>query len=160
MTDSGVGAELLKFVAQALTVVLGWVVVHRLSSDRDREKARKELLVKSTESLGEAIEKLLIASQAYHGNARDANAEIMIKMNLQDLSQRTVALSDLSQNALEHAACRSAVLALKRAITGYHFEDEHIQPVTGSDPILQRVAADALKAKQALLKLKHRQYSA
>ena len=79
-------------------------------------------------------------------------------MTIADLVQRTVHLSDISSNAAELAACRSAVLALKRAITGTHFEDEHLGSISESDTQIQEIASKVLSAKQTYLRFKNCQF--
>lgn len=153
-----VGAEILRFAGQAAIVVLGWTVVHRLSGERDRDKARREMLAKSADALGEIVDKLLTSARDYHLSTRDVTAEITIKMVLQDLTLRIASLSDICSDSRELAACRSSVLALKKAVTGNHFEDEHIHPIADSTEQLQEIAGTVLHAKQCLLKLKHRQF--
>ncbi len=153
-----VGAEIFRFDGQAAIVVIGWTVVHRRSVERDRDKARREMLAKSADALGTIAGTLLISARDYHMTARSINTEIVIKMVLQDLTLQTGSLNDICSDAGELAACRSSVLALKKAVTGRHFEDEHIQPITDTTEQLQDIAGTVLRVKQCFLKLKHRQF--
>ena len=157
-TEVTAGGEFLRFISQAAVVVVSWAVVHYLSARRDRDKARREMLAKSADVLGDIADKLLASARDYHAKPRDINLEISIKMTLQDLSLRTIALSDICADSQELAACRSGLLGLKRAITGKHFEDEHTGPLADSDAQLQEVASQVLRVKLSFLKLKHRQF--
>lgn len=152
-------SEVLKALIQTGAIVIGWVVVHRLSAARDRDKARREMLVKAADSLSDEIGKLFIGAKDYHSKARELAQEIVLKMTLQDLSARTNLLSDICGDQKELASCRSAILALKKAISAVHFEDEHNEPLDLGSPQIQSIAAEALRAKQSFLRLKHRQFS-
>ncbi len=158
-TEVTAGTEFLRFVSQAAVVVVSWVVVHHLSARRDRDKARREMLVKSADILGDIADKLLTSARDYHVKSRDINLEISIKMTLQDLNLRIIVLSDICADTQKLAACRSGLLGLKRAITGQHFEDEHNSLLKDSDAQLQEIASQVLQVKLSFLKLKHHQFS-
>jgi hypothetical protein len=149
----------LPFIGQAVTVVGGWVVVHKLSVARDRDKARREMVAKSADTLNDQVALILLDANKYHQEVRDVGLEIKLKMSLQDASARINALSAICNNATELAYCRSAALNLKQSITGQHFEDEHTTPLIASDLQVQAIAAECMRLKQALLKLKHVQFS-
>jgi hypothetical protein len=151
-------SEVLKAVIQTGAIVIGWVVVHKLSAARDRDKARREMLVKAADSLNEEIGKLFIGAKDYHSKARELGQEVVLKMTFQDLSARTNLLSDICGDHKELASCRSAILAMKKAISSAHFEDEHIEPLDLGSPQIQTITAEALRAKQSFLRLKHRQF--
>lgn len=151
-------AELGRFLIPSVMVVLGWMVIHRLSSARDRDKSRREMLAKSADSLGESVDKLFSSARDYHTRERDSNVEIGIKMALQDMSIRTVALSDLCKKSKELVSCHSSMIGLRKAITSKHFEDEHVAPLLATDLLIQDVATEVLRVKQAFLKLKHSQF--
>jgi hypothetical protein len=157
-TDCSTASEVLKTLIQVVSVALGWYVVHRLSVARDRDKARRDLLVKAADSLSDDAGKLLSVARDYHTKNRDRAVEDTIKMTLQDISARTNLLSEISLEAKELASCRSAILAFKKAITATHFEDEHEATLEPGAPQLQSIAAEGLKVKQCYLKLKHKQF--
>lgn len=157
-TDTSIAAEVFKTLVQVVSVAIGWFVVHKLSAARDRDKARRDLLVKAADSLNDDAGKLIAVARDYHTRIRDRAAEDAIKMTLQDISARTNLLSDISLEARELASCRSAILAFKKAITATHFEDEHDANLEPGEPQLQSIAAEGLKVKQCFLKLKHKQF--
>lgn len=149
--------EFWRFLGQAVTIISGWIVVHKLSSARDRDKARREMVVKTADSLSEAVDKLLLNARTYHMALRDVNLEVQIKMALQDASIRSGALISICNASSELAACRCGITSLKQAITSKHFEDEHTELLDANHQQLQDIAAEVLRSKQALLRLKHAQ---
>lgn len=159
-TDNNTTSEIIKIIIQVVSVAIGWYVVHRLSVARDRDKARRDLLVKAADGLNEDIGKLIAAAKDYHTKIRDKSVEDIIKTTLQDISARTNLLSDISHEAIELASCRSAILGFKKSITSNHFEDEHEVALESDAPQLQSIAAAGLKVKQCYLKLKHKQFPA
>lgn len=159
-TEASTFTEVVKTLVQVASVAVGWFVVHKLSAARDRDKARRDLLVKAADSLSEDAGKLLATAREYHTKARERSTEDVIKMSLQDMSIRTNLLSDISPEAKELASCRSAILNFKKAVTSTHFEDEHISCLESGAPQLQAIAAEGLKVKQSFLKLKHKQFPA
>lgn len=150
--------DFLGFLGQATTIIAGWIVVHRLSSSRDRDKARRELVAKAADTLSDITDKLLISSRNYHLNPREIEQEILIKMALQDASLRTNGLGAICDSSSELASCRTALLGFKQAITSQHFEDEHTHPLDPTNSQLQNIAAEVMRVKQALLRLKHSQF--
>jgi hypothetical protein len=159
-TDCSTASEVFKTLIQVASIGLGWVVVHKLSATRDQDKARREMLAKAADSFSEEVGKLMTSAREYHVKTRDIGLEESIKMSLQDISARTSLLSDISPDARELGSCRSAILALKRATTATHFEDEHTGALQLSAPQLQTIAAEGLKVKQCFLRLKHKQFPA
>lgn len=157
MTEAG--SAFLAWIGQALVVGAGWYVVHRLTVNRDIDKARRETVVKSTDSLSEDIGKLLLEARTYHSNARDISAELRLKMALQDVAIKVNGLSDIFLEAPLLAQARSQILALRKATTGNHFEDEHLQPLDNASPQFQLMAEAALELKRSLLKIKNRQFN-
>lgn len=154
MSD-GTGAELFKFAGQVLIGVIGWLVVHKLSRDRDRDKARREMVSKSIDGLTESIDKTLIDGRAYHLKERDTELELRIKIAMQDLALRLGGLGELKCPAAQISATRSALVRFKRAATEKHFEDEHEVPLKPGEAQLELMAAEAQKTKQLLLTIKH-----
>lgn len=152
------GADFIKWVGQALVVGLGWLVVHKLSSARDRDKARREMVAKSVDGLAETLNALFLEVRTYHLNARDVACELKIKMTLQDMAMRAIALSDICSEQPSLAQCRADIASLRRAITGKHFEDEHTGQLTETDPQFQLTVDATLRTKRSLLTLKHRQF--
>lgn len=150
--------EFLKFLGQVVVVAIGWFVVNQLSLTRERDKARRDIVVKSTELLSDGIDKILTESRMYHLQERDTARELVLKMTLQDLAMRMAALSDICDQERLLAPCRSDIAGIRRAVTGTHFEDEHDGKLPETSVHLQAMAESTLKAKRSLLKLKHEQY--
>lgn len=155
---SSTAAEFFKWVGQAIVVGLGWLVVHHLSVKRDRENSRREMLAASADGLAEALGALLAEGREYHLRGRSVSTELRIKMTLQDLAMRVSGLSDLCQETAHLASCRSDIGAVRRAITGRHFEDEHIVQLHEADTQLESIADAVIRAKRSCLRLKHNQF--
>jgi hypothetical protein len=100
--------DVLKTLIQAGSIIIGWIVVHRLSARRDRDKARREMIAKAADALSDEITKLFWIARDYHTKVRDIGVEDNIKMMLQDISARTTLLADISKDSAERAAipCR------------------------------------------------------
>ena len=161
MGDSAsAGADFLKYLGQAVTVVAGWVVVHRLSQQRERDKSRREMISKSIDGLAESIDKVLVDGRKYHLQDRDHELELRIKMALQDLALRLGGLSELQCPQTQIAPTRSALVRFKRALTEQHFEDEHEGKLEPGAEQIELIAAEALRTKQLLLSIKHGLYTA
>jgi len=118
------------------------------------------MVAKAADGLSEDVGKLLSNAKDYHTKARDNNLEDQIKMALQDISNRTNSLYQISSNAAELAACRSAILSMKKAISSNHFEDEHTEPLQAASSQVQSIVSEALRVKQNFLRLKHCQFPA
>lgn len=143
---------------QIILIIVGWIVVHKLSVKRDLDKSRREMLAKVADSLAESTQRFTNKSWDYHTKPRDLILENELKMLIQDISSRVNSLSDVSQNGKELAACRSATIALKRAVTGTHFEDEHSTPFEANANEIQAITMESLRFMQALAKFKHAQF--
>ncbi|MFL6673759.1 MAG: hypothetical protein ACJ8LG_10760 [Massilia sp.] len=150
--------DVIKTFFQATVIVIGWVVVHRLSEKRDRDKARREMVAKAADALRDEITKFLSVARNYHTSDRDIDAEDSIKISLQDISARTSLLSDICKDSAELSLCKSAILATKKSVTGSHFEDEHNGPIAQGEQQVQLITADVLRAKRYYLQLKHKQF--
>ena len=157
-TDCSLIPSTLNLLVQAVAIVTGWIVVHKLSVARDRDKARREMLAKAADGLSDDVGRLLISAKDYHAKERDKNLEDQIKMALQDISIRTSSLTQISNDTAVLASCRSAILGLKKAISSTHFEDEHTENLDSGSNQIQTIVAEALRAKQSFLKLKHCQF--
>ena len=151
--------DFVRFLGQAATIIVGWVVVHRLSTSRDIDKSRRELVAKSADSLSDVAGHLLLDARAYHLSSRSSNKEVQIKLALQDASIRVGGLIGVCTASNELAACRCAITSLKQAITSKHFEDEHNYPLDENDLQIQEIAAEVLRTKHAFLRLKHSQFA-
>lgn len=152
--------EFIKFGGQAIIVVIGWVVVNKLSATREKDKSRKDIIIKSIDSICDSIDKLFEISRDYHSRStRDHQAEIKIKMLLQDYSLRVASLKDLTGYVPTYIECQDDVLRFRQAITSSHFEDEHTNAEELNSEIFQKIAESALATKRNLITLKHSQFS-
>jgi hypothetical protein len=143
----------------ALLVVAGWAVVHWQARKRDVDKERRSLLSASSAGLIENVNAILILARRYHTTARNLDAEQSIKMQLQDTAESIAAVRKIVRaNDGTGAIAQSAIKRLRIAITGKHFEDEHDQPLSEGDRILELIGAEALNAKRALMQLQYAQY--
>lgn len=154
---SGTG-DFFAWLGQAAVVGFGWWVIHHLSAKRDRDKARREMVADSADHIAEQLDEVHAFARSYHLNDRDSGAEIRIKMTLQDASMHAAGLSDICGDGVTLARCRAEISAMRKAITGEHFEDEHLGPLRESDEQFQRIADAFLRAKRCLLQLKHLQF--
>lgn len=145
-------------VFQGIFILLGWVVVHKLSVKRDFDKARREMLVKAMDVLSDEITKIFSLARDYHTGDRDISTEQTIKMLLQDVSGRISMLSDISLDSRELSFCKDSIISLKKTITGLHFEDEHTGKLEVENQQIQAITNDALEAKKYFQQLKHRQF--
>lgn len=159
MPASSIGGEALTFALNTATVVIGWGVVHWLSSNRDREKSRREMVAKSADALVEETNKIFVDARKYHTEQRDLALETKLKVDLQDLSNCARSLVMLSSDAALLATCRSLTRAYWKAITGGHFEDEHDGPLAQRCSQLELIAAQSLFLKQAFMNLKYQQWA-
>jgi hypothetical protein len=158
MSEGSTAGEFLKWLGQALVLGVGWVVVHRLSALRDRDKARREMVAASASDLMEVIDDIFHCARQYHLKPREISAELRIKMSIQDVAARIAGLSDVCNAEAVLAPCRTEIGGVRRAITGHHFEDEHEGALQPSDKQLEVIADAVLRAKRQLLRLKHLQF--
>jgi len=160
ITNAGNWNEIIKFGGQAIFIVVGWIVVNKLSIKREKDKARNDIIVKSVDSLCDLIDRLFDSARTYHSKAeRDRDAEVKMKMSIQDLSLRVASLQDLTGYIPSYIECQDDVIRLRQAITSNHFEDEHTGSAELNSEIFQRIAEASLAAKRNLITLKHRQFS-
>lgn len=154
------GGGVLSFLGQAVVIIVGWWVVHNLSARRDRDKARRDLVVEAADRLSDSADELLNQAVTYHtASERDLAAERRIKMGLQDLVLQLNEIEGVCGGLHLVSACRSSVGAARRAITGKHFEDEHMSGLSESEDQLQLIASTVLDLKRHLARLKYGQFS-
>ncbi len=147
------------YVVNIVGLVVGWLVVHRFSKQRDLERARRELACSEIDTLLELVDEIFEAAITYHGGStRDIRAERSIKMRLQDLAQRLSALRGTSQGAAEITAAQRRVLALRTAATGSHFEDDFEGSSTSGEDSIASVTDAMLALRRDLVCLKHAQF--
>lgn len=149
--------ELLKLIVPSIFIILGWIAVHKLTVIRELEKARRDIVISSTDKICEQINFILEIAQNYHLSPRDVTKENSIKRNLQDISIRLSSFKDL----VDDKNCQQIWVNLKnfkQAITGQHFEDEHTQELTIENEQFELIAECELALKRALLEIKHIQF--
>lgn len=144
--------------ATGLLLIVGWVVVHWLSSARDREKARREMISKALDGIADTLGEIHGGARSYHLHDRDRSAELQLKNSLQDFAMCLVGLAPICAERDALARCTRDAGALRRAITGEHFEDEHLGPLESGSTQLQLMAEAYLNAKRNLLQLKYAQF--
>jgi hypothetical protein len=149
--------ELLKLIIPAIFIISGWVIVHRLTAKRDLEKSRRDVIASSIDKLCEQINNIAQEAQTYHVNQRDISKENNLKRNLQDLSIRTSSLKDLIDNDSCQPIWKN-MTKLKQAITGQHFEDEHIEALANQNSQFELIAEYEVALKRTLFDLKHSQF--
>lgn len=148
------------FIAQALVIVFGWYVVHKLTFARDMDKARREMIAKASDHMIENLTGLLGDIYKYHLSDRDISLELKIKNSIQDVSMRISGLHDICKQKDNVFRCTRSIGAIRRSATKMHFEDGHRGRLTENDFLLEDVAASVIHAKQDLLRLKYAQFSA
>jgi hypothetical protein len=154
-------AEIAKFAAQACIVVAGWWVVNLLTVRRERDKARRELIVKNADALADAADKIFEAARKYHFAAdRDVLGEITLKISLQDFGYRTSQLQTLTGDPTSANQLATCVARVRRSITHDHFEDQHDGSLDPTSDASQEMAAAVMEVKESLQALKHQQFPA
>ena len=146
-------------VTNTILLVLGWAIVHFASRNRDRDKARRELVVKACDSLSEQVTKLLSVAMSYHtATARDGAKEIELKGGLQDLSTQTQFINRATRPQRNGVQSNTLHTAFKQSITGQHFEDEWQTPLPAHAGELNQIAATALSLRSYFAELKYEQF--
>jgi hypothetical protein len=153
--------ELLRFAGQTLIVGVGWWLVNRQNVARERDKARREMVVKNADALSDAVDAIFKEAREYHTKAdRDHGLEIALKINLQTVSLRVSQLLILTGDPEAITPIELAVVRLRRAITQRHFEDEHDGALQMTSPQSQDIASGVLDVKHGLQQVKHDQFAA
>jgi hypothetical protein len=149
--------EFFKLLIPAAFIISGWVIVHKLTTKRDIEKSRRDIIAISIDKLCDQINIIVQDAQSYHLSDRDIVKENNIKRNLQDISIRSSSLKDL----IDIDSCQPIWTNLKKfkqAITGQHFEDEHTEILTNQNQQFELIAEYELALKRTLFDLKHLQF--
>ncbi len=116
------------------------------------------MVAKSADQLIEALSAHLVLAHEYHLSPRNSAAELKIKMAIQDMAMRAAGLSEISSDEAVLTPCRTEIAGVRRAVTGGHFEDEHDGALKESNKQVQDIAEAILRAKRAVLRLKHAQF--
>lgn len=117
--------EVLKVLLPAALIMLGWIIVHDLSQERDIATARRKALLEQLDLLLKLSEEVLAWVLEYHAKSRDEALERKIVALFSYMGMIVSSLEDLG---LDHEAKRALIEAhngFKRGSTGHHFSDEH-----------------------------------
>lgn len=152
-----VESPFLTWLGQAAVIAAGWYVVHKLTDRRDREKTRREVLIRITDALSDDVDDILACAREYHSADRNIGHELKLKMDLQDLGIRINGLSDVYADQAVLGLARSKLAALRRAVTGVHFEDEHTGRLAENSSQQLLIVEAVLDLKRTLLTIKNRQ---
>ena len=149
--------ELGKLSIPSILVIAGWVVANNLAKNRERDKARRDMIAKSSDSLCDSIDNIFEVANEYHSSQRDRKLEVKLKISLQDLTERVSSLSQITQDCNALQSCIALSVEFRQAITKNHFEDEHLGPIE-SNVVFENIASTSLALKRSLVALKHAQF--
>ena len=151
-------AEIAAAINTAL-IVIGWAVVHFASRSRDRDKARRELIVKAVDGLSDQVTKHFSVALAYHSSpSRDLTKEIELKIGLQDLSRQTQFVNGTMRPTRDGVQSSDLLNAFKKSVTGVHFEDEWMSALLPNSEQLNLIAASALALRTYYAETKYEQF--
>jgi hypothetical protein len=151
-------AEAAPFVNTAL-IVVGWAVVHFTSRNRDRDKARRDLVVKAADALSDQVAKLVTVAVSYHsGKERESPREIEIKSTLQDLSLQTQLINQAVRPVRDGVQSSKLHNAFKQSVTARHFEDEWDKPLSASGVEVSEIAAAGIAIRAYFAEIKFEQF--
>lgn len=155
--DASPWLEIAKLSIPSILVIVGWIVANHLAKNRERDKARRDMIAKSSDSLCELIDKIFETANDYHSSDRNKKLESKLKIALQDLTERISSLSQLTFECDKPEDCVQLSVAFRQAVTGRHFEDEHLG-ILESQGIHENIASASLALKRGLVELKHAQF--
>ena len=150
--------EFTKLALPSFLVIVGWIAVNKLTVKREVDKSRRDMIAESADELCAAVDKLFEFANDYHSSERDNKLEIKIKITLNDLSQRVSSLVQITTDIKTVTNCLMFVVKLRQAVSGKHFEDEHLGPISNSN-IHEEIADASLAMKRCLFELKYSQFS-
>ena len=143
----------------ALGIIGGWAAVHWLSQRRDRDKARRELIVKTCDAMSEQVARIMASAVKYHlATARDIAVEIELNSGLKDLSAQLRLLNGVVKPKIDGVQSSGLHKQFKQAITGRHFEDEHLGSLNALDPQINEAVAAASELRIYLSEIKFNQF--
>ena len=151
-------AEAAPFLNTAL-IVVGWAVVHFTSRNRDRDKARRDLVVKAADALSDQVAKLVTVGVLYHsGKERESSREIEIKSTLQDLLLQTQLINQAVRPVRDGVQSSKLHNAFKQSVTARHFEDEWDKPLSASGVEVSEIAAAGIAIRAYFAEIKFEQF--
>jgi hypothetical protein len=151
---TSIEVELLRFFGQAVVVIVGWAVVHWLSGRRARQEAQRKLLIEECGVLIAAVEKNFFEAFAYHTEMRISSRESKLNLALTDITERVGLIMQIT-NANSVRSLASKVIELKQSCTLSHFEDEHSDAISSTDPIIRNLERSSIEMRHALAKLRY-----
>lgn len=150
--------DLFKIFIQSVFIVCGWVIVHKLTSTRDLEKSRRDIISSSIDKLCEQVNMISEHGVEYHLEDREKAKEQKLNRALKDLTIRVSSFKDLA-NENDCQQVWQQTIKYKQSITGQHFEDEHTSKLSSSNDLIENIAEQESLLKVALYNLKHTQLS-
>ena len=145
-------------LTQVVGLIVGWFIVDQLSTRRDRDKARREMVVKAADSLITDTGTIFDCAYKYHTEIRSIAVEIKLNIDLADLSQRAFFLRNDFTSDSDYSRCTNAILRLKKSITGQHYEGEHLAILAQGDDQIMEIAHSTKILKATLTLLKFNQF--
>lgn len=143
-------AEFLKFFIPSVVVVLGWVVVHWLTKEREKDAYLRKVAVEHCDSLIEAASALQESVFLYHSKPRDKALEQRIVARFSTLGMMCSVVHRFGLPESIQSFLLDAFLDFKIASTGWHFQDEHDAPCPPDSEKLSAVGVTfAIFANQA-----------
>lgn len=152
------GTDISPWVNTVL-IAVGWIIVHVMTSKRDKDKLRRELLIKAADAINEQISKMIATSIQYHTCKRDAKSEIEIKSSLKDISNQLHLINEATNPKRDGVQSSRLHKNFKQAITAKHFEDEHLEPLEANGIQLSEIAALGLELKAYFSEVKYAQFA-
>ncbi len=148
--------DLLKIIIQSVLIVIGWIIVHKLTSARDLEKSRRDTVAASIDKLCDQVNMISEHAVEYHLNDRETAKEQKLNRILKDLAIRVSSFKNLVNESDCQQVWQQAI-RYKQSVTGRHFEDEHINKLTSSHELIENIAEQESLLKVTLYDLKHAQ---
>jgi len=116
------------------------------------------MVAKAVDELAVCAISIFLMATRYHTMARLMEEELRLKMDLQDMGMRLHQLGAVVDAAMDLRACIAAIAELRKAITGQHFEDEHIAALGSGSPQIAEIVDAYLRLKRSLFALKIGQF--
>ena len=137
-----------------ILVISGWIVVNKAQANRERRKQIREFGAGLMKDLTE-LEKSVIE---YHTNLRDTAVEQALISKLARFEKACGLLPRFvaSQRVLKAASADQlkidprVIQRMRKAMTLEHFSDEHDEPISNVDPLIQGIEIAASEVQEAL----------
>lgn len=149
--------DLLKITLQSVLIVIGWIIVHKLSFTRDLQKSRRDTVAASIDKLCDQVNMISEHAVEYHLSDREISREQKLNRILKDLNIRVSSFKDLVNENDDCKQVWQQAIKYKQSITGKHFEDEHVSKLLCSDDVIENIAEQESLLKIYLYDLKHAQ---